>query len=87
MIDNVRSLLQKHGRLHAPVESLADSADLYDAGLTPFAAIRLMLAIEEEFGVEFPVAMLRRQSFASIDAIVACLETLRPAREQARVAA
>lgn len=86
MIETVRRLLQENGRLHAPVESLSDNADLYEAGLTPFAAIRTMLAIEDAFDVEFPVAMLRRQSFASINAILACLNELSPS-QSARQAA
>jgi len=76
MNETVRRLLEEHGRLHSPVQSLASDANLYDAGLTPFAAIRVMLALEEHFEIEFPVAMLRRQSFVSIDAIVACLNDL-----------
>lgn len=87
MLDTIRRLLQEHGRLHSPVEALANDADLYDAGLTPFAAIRTMLAIEETFDLEFPVAMLRRQSFATIDAIVACLTELRPEAAEERRAA
>jgi acyl carrier protein len=79
MINTIRRLIQENGRLHTPVESLSDSADLYQAGLTPFAAIRTMLALEEAFDVEFPVDMLRRQSFSSINAIVACLNELNPA--------
>jgi acyl carrier protein len=76
MNETVRRLLAEHGRLHVPVESLSSSADLYEAGLTPFAAIRVMLALEEQFEVEFPVRWLRRQTFASIDAITACLSEL-----------
>lgn len=86
MIETVRRLLQENGRLHTPIESLSNSADLYQAGLTPFAAIRTMLAIEVAFDVEFPVVMLRRQSFASIDAIVACLNEILPAQASARAA-
>ena len=78
MIDQIRRLLEENGRLHTPVDTLSNNADLYAAGLTPFAAIRTMLAIEDAFDVEFPVQMLRRQSFASIDAIVACLAELKP---------
>ena len=51
MIDKIRRLLQEHGRLHTPVEHLSDSDDLYSAGLTPFAAIRTMLALAEAFDV------------------------------------
>ncbi|MCC3244073.1 acyl carrier protein [Methylocystis sp. WRRC1] len=86
MIETLRRLLAENGRLHTPVESLSDSADLYQAGLTPFAAIRTMLAIEEAFDVEFPVAMLRRQSFSSINAIVECLNELKPADQSRRAA-
>ncbi|GLI93223.1 acyl carrier protein [Methylocystis echinoides] len=78
MIETIRRLLQENGRLHTPIESLSDSADLYEAGLTPFAAIRTMLALEEAFDVEFPVQMLRRQSFVSINSIVACLNDILP---------
>ena len=78
MIETIRQLLQENGRLHTSVDTLSDSADLYEAGLTPFAAIRTMLALEEAFDVEFPVNMLRRQSFASINAIAACLGELQP---------
>lgn len=83
MSEMIRSLLQEHGRLHTPVASLSDEADLYEAGLTPFAAIRTMLALEDAFDVEFPVDMLRRQSFVSISAIQHCLDTLRPAERRA----
>ncbi len=86
MNETIRQLLQENGRLHTPIEALSDSADLYEAGLTPFAAIRTMLALEEAFDVEFPVTMLRRQSFASINAIAGCLNELHP-RAVARQAA
>jgi len=87
MIETVRRLLQEHGRLYSPIETLANDADLYDAGLTPFAAIRTMLALEEAYDLEFPVKMLRRQSFATIDAIVDCLTELRPEAAETRQAA
>lgn len=86
MTDTIRRLLSEHGRLHTPVESLSDDADLYQAGLTPFAAIRTMLALEDACDVEFPVAMLRRQSFVSIKAIRDCLNELRPAGAERRAA-
>jgi acyl carrier protein len=39
-------------------------------------AIRLMLALEREFDVEFPPRMLNRQSMSSIDAIGASIAEL-----------
>ena len=69
----IRDLIAGHGRLPIAVSSLRDGDDLYAAGLTSFAAVQLMLAIEERFDVEFPEAMLNRRSFASVDAIAGCL--------------
>ena len=86
MTDMIRCLLQEHGRLHTPIETLSDDADLYQAGLTPFAAIRTMLALEDAYDIEFPVDMLRRQSFASISAIQGCLNSLCPAGVHLRAA-
>ena len=79
MLQTIRSLITEHGRLPVPVESLADDRDLYAAGLTSFAAVQLMLALEERFDVEFPEHMLNRRSFASIDAIAGCIHQLVPA--------
>jgi acyl carrier protein len=77
--ETIRRLIDEHGNLKVQASALAPEADLYDAGLTSFAAIRIMLALEETFDVEFPERMLRRQSFGSISSIVACLDELRPA--------
>jgi acyl carrier protein len=87
MQEIVRRLLEEHGRLHSPVAGLSSDADLYGVGLTPFAAIRVMLALEEQFEIEFPVRMLCRQSFASIDAIAACLVELVGSSDQMRTRA
>ena len=78
MLQTIRALIAEHGRLPVPVETLADDQDLYGAGLTSFAAVQLMLALEDTFDVEFPETMLNRRSFASIDAIAGCLNQLVP---------
>ena len=61
-----------------PVDTLADNADLYEAGLSSFASVQLMLAIEDTFDIEFPENLLNRKTFASIAAIAAAVETLSP---------
>jgi len=76
MNETVRHLLEEHGRLHVSATTIASDMDLYESGLTPFAAIRVMLALEERYDIEFPVQRLRRQTFASIDSIVGCLREL-----------
>ena len=69
MKQTIRTLLSKHGNLPVSVETVSDSADLYDAGLSSFASVQLMLALEEEFDVEFPEHLLNRKSFSSVDEI------------------
>lgn len=76
MIDLVRQAIDEHGRLPAPARELGVNSDLYELGLTSFAAVRIMLALENAYGVQFPEHMLRRRNFASIGAIVACLREL-----------
>ena len=78
MIEDIRRLLDEHGRLPVPASSLAGEQDLYAAGLTSFAAVQLMLGIEDAFNIEFPERMLNRRSFQSIRAINDCLMELVP---------
>lgn len=76
MTDRIRRIIADHGRLTTPVEGLGDDADLYQAGMTSHASVNLMLALEEEFDVEFPDAMLKRSVFESVDSIRVALEEL-----------
>jgi acyl carrier protein len=45
---------------------LTDSSDLYDAGLTSFDAMQLMMALEDRFAIELPERMLNRRTFKTI---------------------
>ena len=76
MIQDIRKLIAEHGRLPVAVETLGNDQDLYAAGLTSFAAVQLMLALEDRFDLEFPEQMLNRRSFASVNAIAGCLHEL-----------
>ncbi|MTI43829.1 phosphopantetheine binding protein [Roseibium hamelinense] len=76
MIPTIREMLSKHGGLPVTVEELEDNSDLYEAGLSSFASVQLMLALEEEFDVEFPEHLLNRKSFASIAAIHGALSEI-----------
>ncbi len=69
MNETIRGLLTKFGGLPVAVDQLENDADLYTAGLSSFASVQLMLALEETFDVEFPDSLLNRRSFASIAAI------------------
>ncbi|HEY0254626.1 MAG TPA: acyl carrier protein [Kofleriaceae bacterium] len=72
----VRKVLKEHGRLTKDADSLAESDDLYAAGMTSHASVNVMLGLEGEFDVEFPDSMLKRSVFESIAAISAAIDEL-----------
>lgn len=76
MTNGIREIIEVHGRLPVEVSSLADDANLYQAGMTSHASVNLMLALEDRFDVEFPDEMLTRKAFESVVAIRASLESL-----------
>ena len=69
----VRTVLKNAGCLQVDVDSLADDADLYAAGLNSHATVNLMLALEDAFDIELPDRLLRRTTFASVGAIAKAL--------------
>jgi acyl carrier protein len=76
MIDKIRTIVKKHGRLSVDVDTLGDDADLYQAGMTSHASVNLMLALESDFDVEFPDRMLKRSVFESLSSIAAAVQEL-----------
>ena len=70
----IRQLVAEHGRLAVDVQSLPEEANLPDAGLSSFAPVQLMLALEDEFGIEFPERLLSRATFRSLAALRAAVE-------------
>ena len=73
MDDRIRAVIGEYARLSADVGALGDEDDLYAAGMTSHASVNLMLALENEFDVEFPDRMLRRSVFESVASIRAAL--------------
>lgn len=78
MINAIRRAIDKKGKLPLGAHLIAPWADLYEAGLTPFAAIQVMIEIEKELSIEFPDSMLNRESLASINSLYECLRKLCP---------
>ncbi|GEO86902.1 MULTISPECIES: acyl carrier protein [Alphaproteobacteria] len=76
MNETIRALLAKLGGLPVSVDTVADDADLYAAGLSSFASVQLMLGLEEAFDIEFPDHLLNRKSFASIAAIETTVQSI-----------
>lgn len=77
VVEKVREILVKTGRLSTPVEQLENDSDLYNAGLTSLATVGLMLALEDEFDIEIPDNLLGRKTFASIQSISDVVQQLK----------
>ena len=69
MAAQIRELIGNHKILPVPVATIRDEDDLYELGMSSFASVQLMLALEEAFDIEFPETMLNRKTFATISAI------------------
>src|SRR5579859_3095084 len=78
MQDQVRRILAQNGRLAVSVDSLAEDADLFAAGLDSLAIVNVLMSIEEHFDIELPDELLSRRTFASIGAITRVVSDLTP---------
>ncbi len=76
MRDRVRTIVASMNLVPVPVEGLTDDDNLFDAGMTSFGSVQLMLRIEEDFDIEFPNALLTRKTFATLGALIAAVEQL-----------
>ena len=74
----IRQIVRDHARLAVDIDTLAEEADLYQAGLTSHSTVNLMLAIEDHFEIEFPERMLRRRLFESVKSILQAVCELKP---------
>lgn len=76
MTDKIREIIARTVELPGGIDGVTDTADLYEAGMTSFGSVQLMLALEEEYDIEFPERMLNRKLFSSIANIQAALDEL-----------
>lgn len=72
--NRIRNIVKDNVRIGVPFSALEDSTPLYQAGMTSYASVQLMLALENEFGLEFPDVMLSREVFESIDSIANAIQ-------------
>ncbi|WP_171167679.1 acyl carrier protein [Streptomyces sp. I05A-00742] len=79
----VREALAQHSDLGAAAHELPADGDLYAAGLTSLASVRVMLALEERLSVEIPEERIGRALFTSIAHLSGVLAELTGDREQA----
>lgn len=72
----IRDVLAIHGKTNEDLAKISDFDDLYAAGMTSHETVNLMLALENEFDVEFLISQLGRSSFRSINSICQMLTEL-----------
>ena len=58
---------------------ISAESDLFDAGMTSRSSVKLMLALEDAFDIEFPDEMLQREFFSSVGSISQCVAKVRAA--------
>ena len=76
MQDQIRDVLANHGRMAIDAREVDEQADLYELGLTSHASVDVMLALEEEFDIEFPDEVLKKSTFESVHNIAQVIEGL-----------
>ncbi len=69
MAVQIRELIGNHKILPVSLDTVRDEDDLYELGMSSFASVQLMLALEEAYDIEFPESMLNRKTFSSIATI------------------
>lgn len=77
MEETLREILGETANLSVPVTTIGSGDDLFAAGLTSFATVSVMLAVESAFDVEFPDSLLVRSTFTSIHSLMAAVDSLK----------
>jgi acyl carrier protein len=79
MNEKIRAIVKENARLPIDIATLSDDSNLYDAGMSSHASVNVMLALEDEFEVEFPPRLLRRSVFSSVANIAEAINELQNA--------
>jgi acyl carrier protein len=74
--DRTRKVVAANAGLPVAIEDLADDADLFLAGMSSHASVTVMVALEDEFDVEFPDSMLERSVFESVGSLTSAISRL-----------
>ncbi|WP_406456103.1 phosphopantetheine-binding protein [Streptomyces sp. NBC_01622] len=56
--------------------AIGPDTDLWQAGLDSLGSVSLMAGLEDTFGIEFPDALLTRETFSTLGRIVTALDGL-----------
>ncbi len=85
--ERIRAVLREHGKLSRDPDEIDADADLYQAGLTSYTSVSVMLALEDAFDIEFPDSMLNRTLFSTISNVEQALAQLRPHETSSNITA
>lgn len=75
-LNEVRDLVVAQAHLPPSSDSISDTTDLDDAGLTSVTRMNVIIAIEEHYEIQFPDEMLTRETFQSIQSIFNAVKCL-----------
>ncbi|WP_233219568.1 acyl carrier protein [Micromonospora sp. RP3T] len=75
--DRISALVLRFAQLDAAADALDPNTDLWDAGMSSMHSVSVMMAVEEEFGVEFTEGLLTRATFTSVASIARAVRKLR----------
>lgn len=76
ILERVTSIVHAHADLPAGAAAPGADDDLWDAGMNSLASVKIMVAVEESFGLEFPDEILSRATFGRIRAIADAVNRL-----------
>ncbi|MFE1781511.1 acyl carrier protein [Streptomyces sp. NPDC059506] len=74
--ERVRKVLLSVLGASLDVSRVDPGADLWEAGMDSLLSVSLLVALEDEFDVEFPDELLTRETFSSVERITAAVDTL-----------
>ncbi len=72
----VLELIQDHAPDISAGRTLSAETDLWEAGMDSLSSVTVVVAVEEEYDVEFPDEMLTREVFSSAAAIATAVRVL-----------
>ncbi|MGQ4516189.1 phosphopantetheine-binding protein [Streptomyces sp. DW26H14] len=72
----VRTILLPLLGTSADDSAVGPETDLWQSGLNSLGAVSLMTRLEDEFEIEFPDALLTRETFSTVSRIVAAVDSL-----------
>ncbi|MFT3929322.1 MAG: acyl carrier protein [Spongiibacteraceae bacterium] len=75
-IAEIRNIVIEEAQLRIDAQTISDTTDLDDAGITSLGRMNVILALEDRFQITFPDEMMTRKNFASITAVSKTINAL-----------